>query len=120
MIKTISIILGVMLLLISVCTFGFYKLVGSYSGQDAMCISGILAGLAVGLWQGKLNGISVVVSILISSASICVPLVVLSIFMAHAHQDLVESFAFFSIGFSLLFFYIVGCGWGKHLTRLST
>jgi hypothetical protein len=120
MIKSIFTVFGGMLLLISAGSYGFYELVGTVSGQDSICISGILAGVVVGLWQGKLKGVSVVPSMLISAASICIPLVVLSMFIAHAHQDLVESLAFFSIGFSLLFFYIVGCGWGKHLTRLST
>ena len=102
-----------MILLITAGAYSSYKLLGSLSGQDAICISGILAGIVVGLWQGKLKGISVAVSVLISAALICIPLVVLSLFIALQHHDLVESLAFFSIGFSMLFFYIAGSLWGK-------
>lgn len=120
MIKQITVIFGFMLFLISIGTIGLYKLVGTYSGQDAVCISGILAGLIVGLWYGKANGLASAFPIAFCSAALSIPLVVISLVLAHANQDLVESLAFFSIGFSLIFFYVVGCGWGKHLTRLST
>jgi len=118
MIKHIAGIFGFMLFLISIGVIGLYKLVGTYSGQDAICISGIVAGSIVGLWHGKTNGLASVFPIAFCSAALSIPLVVLSLVLAHASQDLVESLAFFSIGFSLIFFYVVGCGWGKHFTRL--
>ncbi len=120
MIKHIAVIFGFMLILISIGAIGLYKLVGTYSGQDAICISGIVAGSIVGLWYGKANGLASAFPIAFCSAALSIPLVVLSLVLAHANQDLVESLAFFSVGFSLIFFYVVGCGWGKHLTRLST
>ncbi|WP_052692107.1 hypothetical protein [Teredinibacter purpureus] len=119
MIKHIAIIFFLMLILMSIGTVGLYKLVGTYSGQDAMCLSGIVAGIVVGLWYGKSQGLGVVFPINLSAVAISAPLVVLSLVFSHSGQDLVESLAYFSVGFSLLFFFIVGLGWGKHLTRVA-
>lgn len=115
MIKHIAIIFFLMLILMSIGTVGLYKLVGTYSGQDAICLSGIV----VGLWYGKSQGLGVVFPINLSAVAISAPLVVLSLVFSHSGQDLVESLAYFSVGFSLLFFFIVGLGWGKHLTRVA-
>ncbi|MDL2194262.1 hypothetical protein [Shewanella algae] len=93
---------------------------GTYSGQDAICLSGLIAGICVGLWYGKSKGVNVIYSVLVCAVLLSLPLVVLSLFLAHANQDCVESLAFFSIGFALLSSYIAGLGWGKHLTSQST
>lgn len=118
MIKNILIILGAMLLIILIGTIGFYKVAGTVSGQDAICISGIFAGLVVGLWQGKHKGITALNAVLFCSMILSLPLVLFTVFMAHDGKGLVESLAFFSVGFSLLFFYIVGCR--KELKSLSS
>ncbi len=109
-----------MLILVGLGTVGFYQLAGTYSGQDAICLSGLIAGICVGLWYGKLKGLSPIYAVLACAFILSFPLVVLSLFLAHAHQDYVESLAFFSIGFALLASYIVGLGWGKHLTSQSS
>ncbi|WHI52739.1 hypothetical protein P3339_08245 [Microbulbifer sp. MLAF003] len=120
MIKHIFKILGLMLLFIGVGTIGFYKLAGTYSGQDAICLSGLIAGICVGLWYGKANGVQAIYAVLACAVILSLPLVILSLSMAYANQDYAESLAFFSIGFALLSSYVVGLGWGKHLTRQSS
>lgn len=109
-----------MLLLIAVGTVGLYKLAGTYSGQDALCLSGIFAGICIGLWYGKLKGVNAIYSVLICAVLLSFPFVIISLFLTHANQDYVESLAFFSIGFALLSSYLAGLGWGKHLTSQST
>jgi ABC-type antimicrobial peptide transport system permease subunit len=109
-----------MLLLTGIGTFVLYKLAGTYSGQDALCLSGIVAGVLVGYWYGKSKGLSGIYAILVCSVLLSIPLVVLSLVLAHALQDYAESLAFFSIGFALLFSYMAGLCWGKHLTNKGT
>ncbi len=120
MIKHILTILVLMFLLVGLGTIGLYKLAGTYSGQDAICLSGLIAGCFVGLWYGKVNGVKPIYAVLVCAVFLSLPLVVLSLVLAHANQDYVESLAFFSIGFSLLSSYVVGLGWGKHLTNQSS
>jgi len=120
MIKHTFTILGLMLLLVGMGTVGFYKLAGTYSGQDAICLSGLIAGICVGLWYGRINGVQPIYAVLVCAVILSLPLVALSLFLAHANQDYVESLAFFSIGFALLSSYVVGLGGGKHLTSQSS
>lgn len=117
MIRQIFLAFSLMAVGISIGTYVIYKFVGTYSGQDALCISGIVTGIAVGLWFGKRRGLVSVMPILWASLLVSIPLVVLSLSLAHALQDLVESIAPLSIGFSLLASNIWGCAWGQHLTR---
>ncbi|VUD69421.1 hypothetical protein TDB9533_04790 [Thalassocella blandensis] len=109
-----------MLLSIAVGTLGLYKLVGTVSGQDAICLSGIFAGALIGVWYGKEKGLCAINSILLSATVLSIPLVALSLLMSQANQDYVESLAYFSVGFALLSAYVVGLGWGKHLTSAAT
>lgn len=104
-----------MLLLIVAGTIGLYKFVGTFSGQDAICLSGIFAGILIGVWYGKAKGLGAINSILLCATLLSIPLVGLSLVISHANQDYVESLAYFSIGFSLLSSYVLGLGWGKHL-----
>ena len=120
MIKHILTILLSMLVLVGLGTVGLYRLAGTYSGQDAMCLSGLIAGTFIGLWYGKVKGLNSIYAVLACAVISSFPPVVVSLFLAHAHQDYVESLAFFSIGFALLASYILGLGWGKHLTSQSS
>ena len=105
-----------MLVIISVGTLGLYWGVATVSGQDSLCITGMFAGLLVGLRLGKVKGFSFVIPMIINSMIFSLPFVIVSILIAHNNQDIVVSLAPFSIGFSLLFFYLIGATWGKHLT----
>lgn len=109
-----------MLFLIAAGTVVLYILAGTYSGQDAICLSGITAGVIVGAWYGKTKGTNTVIPILISSFTLSLTLACVSLILSHASQDYVESLAFFSVGFSLLFSYVLGLLQGKHLTNKST
>ena len=120
MIRHIFVIFVSMLLLIVAGTIGLYKLVGTFSGQDAICLSGIFAGILIGVWYGKAKGLGAINSIMLCATLLSIPLVGLSLVMSHANQDYVESLAYFSIGFSLLSSYVLGLGWGKHLTSVAT
>lgn len=101
---------------ISAGSYGMYKIAGNYSGQDALCISGVITGAAVGLWFGKCKGLASVLPILFVSLLVSMPFAALSLSLAHSSQDLVVSIAPLSIGFSLLASNVGGCAWGKHLT----
>jgi hypothetical protein len=109
-----------MLVLTFVGAAGFYNLVGTYSGQDSICLSGIFSGVITGLWVGKYKGLQAIYSVLVCAFAFSFPLVLFSLLIARPGQDIVESLAFFSIGFSLLAFYIFGLSAGKHLTSRSS
>ena len=114
--KNTLIVFVSMLIVIAVGTLGLYLGVATVSGQDSLCISGMFAGLLVGLWLGKVKGLSFHIPMIINSLMFSLPLAIISILIAHNNQDIVVSLAPFGIGFSLLFFYLIGVSWGKHLT----
>lgn len=120
MIKHLLIVIVSMLMLTVSGTVVLYRLVGTFSGQDSILLSGIASGLVVGGWYGVSRGLDAVCAILASSILLSLPLVALSLFLSHAHQDYVESFAFLGIGFGLLASFIAGLGIGKHLTSGCT
>ena len=114
-VRNTLIIFSIMVCLIFIGVVALYYQ-GSVSGKDAMCISGIVSGVFVGLWFGKVKGLLFVGPILLCSGLICLPLFVLASLMMSKFRDLGMVFSYGSVGYSLLFFYILGCVWGSHLS----
>lgn len=92
-----------------------YEVSGSFSGLEAICISGIVSGFVIGLFSGKGLGMFALFPSFLAASFVSVLLMIIA-FLALSYGDSwMLALGQMAIGFSLLAGTVVGCKWGRHL-----
>lgn len=113
--KTAIFTLGVLLITTILASF-IYKIIGIVSGQDAICLSGLIVGSIASFIVVYKKGHTWVLPTFISAQIISIPLIVVSILLKNVTDDLVHVIWPLAIGFGITSGSVLGLMLGQHLT----
>lgn len=92
-----------------------YEIFGSLSGLDAIAITGVIAGIFIGIFSGKNFGMFAIFPSLLSATCASFFFGVIALFSLNYGDSLLLVLGQCAMGFSLLAGTVIGCQWGGHL-----